>query len=262
MLSCGRSTAEHFKGVLKTTQPAEFVHAYIYPVSKVLTMNSALVFIPEDLLADHRVTYMLRLLFIETLPQLPILIVDPNAFRSSRNFTIRFQIEGFDTSQLSFSFLSDFNVLESVVIKQSSGVGLSDFPSLPNLQYLTINQCSGLNEWVLFPTTILSNTLEIINLKNNGLNNEVTDRILEWILNSCSDKNALKGIFLDENALTRIPRGLKYFPTPWALHLSKQKEPGFGVLTNLDLRQQYPSRLRVYLTESHITRIEPDTFQG
>ena len=160
----------------------------------------------ENFLFDHRVLEMTLQCNIWEKKELTI---HPEAFASSRNLMEEFGISYCDLSQLKFRFLVGFNRLSKFYIMDSVNVHMLNFPSLPNLTELVITLCpTALSNWTNFPN--LTNGLTFLNVQDNGLNNQMLDRVLEWILNGPS-RNTLSYIDLSGNTLTRIPPQLRYF---------------------------------------------------
>ena len=146
MLSCHGFPADQIKtALLQRKTPADFGQLYV-SVTPTVLINSTFVAIPEDFFGNHRCTYMLAIFSDLNLQfHKSRLTVNPGAFRASRNSVICFLIWDFDLTDLKFSFLIGFNNLKDLNITESHLPGLLDFPSLPNLEQLSIIDCTGLN---------------------------------------------------------------------------------------------------------------------
>ena len=222
------------------------------------------VFIPEDVFAYHWVTEEIEIGHCSSCDGKRFLKIDPNAFRSSKNFTLSFLINDFDLKNLNFNFLENFIGLEYLGFHNCTNVHLIDLPVLPNLFILSLNSCTGLNDWV-FPTPI-ANHFQKITFSNNAIDDEQIEQILNSFSAGPSEDNLIS-LDLSYNALTKIPTSLKLFQSLEEIFLHHQEKPGFGVLLIfLSLRAPLSMGLHFLnvldLSSSHITRITSNTFLG
>jgi len=100
-----------------------------------LTVRSEGDTIPADLLGQSRFATAGNLR-VEASSGLPILEVDPNAFRSSKNSLGSISLVSFDTGRMDFDFLTDFTSLTSIQLGLLKNLEMS-LPTLPILPALT-----------------------------------------------------------------------------------------------------------------------------
>jgi len=221
-------------------------------------------YIPEDVLGNKRV--------LEIMLQYPpganknsslTLQVDPNAFRSTKNYTRKVTLNNFDCNLLDLIFLSGFEKLTDIHFANLWNIEFC-FPSLPPLPRfakLSVEFCVGMNELYSFP--ILQNGLKVavfLGFDDTSLrmyNDATVDRILEWLL--LSSANTLKEINIERmNQITQVPRQI----------------PSFKALRKLGLESNNISAIRtgafmfslpvitLHIEGNGIKEIEPGAFQG
>lgn len=102
--------------------------------------------IPADLLGQSRLTNELMVYG----PQNdPLLKVDPNAFRSSKNSSLNYVfLSNFDLSQMDFDFLADFPSVGTLIFDSLLNLdrSLQTLPFLPTLADLHFHYCSDMNK--------------------------------------------------------------------------------------------------------------------
>ena len=174
-------------------------------------------YIPEDILGSKR--------SLEITLQYPpgtfqnaslALQVDPNAFRSTQNFTRKLILDNFDCSLLDLSFLSGFEKLTDLFFANLWNVEFC-FPSLPPLPRLTklaVEFCIGMNNLYNFPK--LKNGLKVVSFFGSNdtplktYNDDTVDRIMDWLL--ISSANTLEEITIARmNQVTQVPRQIPSF---------------------------------------------------
>ena len=271
-LNCDGISEKHINAIFKSTTPANFSFINIYLTPKMLATNSSIVVVPEDIFGSHRA---LRYIILgshqncscysrdHNIRLYPHPKVDPEAFRSSRNFLEMFIIHYSDLSELSFMFLKGFKNLKVLRIEGSINIRLLDFPLLPNLGEFTIKGCTGINELEIFPNLLKNNYPYQIGVTDSGLSNEAVDEILKCIFDllSFADKSRLANIKFSGNALTRIPRALNtYFHDIYSIELSRQKYPGIKLISALDFPNAHLISI-LDLKASHIKHIKPNTLK-
>ena len=212
-------------------------------------------FIPKDILANHSAVAIWiggnDTASAQFCPE-----IQSGAFRSSSNVNEEFYISSLDMRKIDWSFLNGFIKLRILSINYAVNVELSKLPSLPKLTDLGLHFCKGVNDWTHFPN--LSNGLKYLAIVYSGLNDNALDRILDWVLRGLSN-GTLRNLCLSENALTCIPRQLKYFPCLVRIHLDGQKYPGFGTISDLSLPAPV---IYLNLSSSYITTVLAGAFKG
>ena len=213
--------------------------------------------IPDNFFVNHRVTKNLEVIGNVLAAEQVVLEIQPDAFRSSQNHLKQFKIYSCDVKILNFRFLSNFSQLTDLSIKKSVNFHTFNLPPLPNLISLSILNCTGLNQWTVFPNFVKG--LEYLDLECNGLNDETTEQLLRYIMTGPSNVS-LTNIRLSRNALTRIPRQLKSFANIKNMFFNDQREPGFGSLSYLS--PLIHVEIYIDLSSCNITSIQPDALKG
>ena len=264
---CYKITTDQVKEVFESTTAFDVDTLYI-------GLKSSTVFIPENILQHRRImggvfvsneyghSSALKVnpaVFHPTRVrnengEIATLQVHPAAFHSSRNFVKEFAIYSYDLGLLSFSFLEDFNVLSNLEIRNCENVDISSLPLLPKLNFLVVNDCTGLNDWTEFPQ-LVDNGFQVLSITGNGLNDVSADRILKWILEGSSNVT-LTYLDLSGNVLTRIPDQIKSFASLETVYLNDQQKPGFEFLSAFSFPD---SIFFLNLSSSYISSIEPNT---
>lgn len=142
------------------------------------------------------------------------LVIDPDAFRSTRNFTTYLSIDSCNLAQLDFSFLTGFDQLADLDIFKSTNLHLSwsNLPPLHSLTLLTIDPTSRLNDWVDFPTLSRGLTkVEIALSEDDGFQDEGVNRFLTWALKSSTETLRTLKIYAPSGSLEQMPRQLSFF---------------------------------------------------
>ena len=223
--------------------------------------------IPEDMFADHVVTYEIAIIDSRPDVSAPIeLKIHRDAFRSSRNFTKRFKISNigsYNHHMFNFSFLDDFNELQEFVVFRAYSFQWNTLPPLSNLNLISICRCHSVMNTLFvynpkFPRLIKG--LDKLELKSDKLQDKAAEIILEWVLTGPS-YDTLYHVDLSGNELTRIPRQLKSFSRLKTIRLKNQKHPGFGVISSSSVPLP-DSVIFLDLSCTHIINILPDTFEG
>lgn len=189
------------------------------------------------------------------------LVVDPNAFRSTADFTQIFDIVYMsDMSSLNFNFLSGFNELQSLgMFGNSYGVAASipSLPPLPFLKELIIVQSDLYAVGTNFPD-LSPATLERLWIFSNRLDDAASDAILNNVLASTSGASVMQ-LELYDNALTRIPQQAQFF-----VHLNYLdiKQNSITEVLSGDFTFQ-PPVLRIDFSKNPIgNKFQPGSFEG
>ncbi len=175
--------------------------------------------IPEDILANKRAINLN--IGSQTTVQTELVIVDPNAFRSTKNFTKTIIVHGFDCTHLDLAFLSGFDQLINFTLAYSSDIeySLPTLPPLPSLSILDITFALGLEEMQTFPNLV--NGLKyatFVSREDAVWSHSKISNVLDWILLSSAD--SLEYLTFESNyQLTQIPKQIVYFKALSSLNL-------------------------------------------
>ena len=211
--------------------------------------------IPADLLNNHWTGR------IEISCKNGSLRADPQAFRSSKNTTENISINNCDLTGLDFGFLSGFDQLSLTYFSGLSNIGAANwnsFPSLPNLNELTIYKSAGLNEWTGFPR--LTRGLDRLYIQECDIQDAAMDRVLNWIAQSSAD--TLHTLEIEVNYLTTVPLVLRVpsFPKLTNLYLGKQKT-AIPVIP-IDSLHGFSPYFKLQVADTGINKIDEGAFQG
>jgi len=216
--------------------------------------------IPEDVFGVNRMRRILLEYPYGTFINRSLsLQIDPNAFRSTKSYTKKFELRFIDCTLLDLSFLSGFDNLTELWFFHTDSIQhcLLSLPPLPKLARLEFFSCEGMNELHTFPSMINGLNKVLFDGENVTYNDETVDRILDWLLLSSSETlEEMKMAYM--NQVTRVPHKIASFKSLKKLELHNNKittiksgDLSFSVsVTYLDLRS------------NGINEIEPDAFQG
>lgn len=246
---------DEVKAVFSRTAPIDILYLYLY-------VRPTGDYIPADLLGGSTVSYHLELNSNSNL-NYPLLEVDPNAFRSSKDTLMLFDMWNLDISLLDLSFLADFQKVSSLNFDSIAHLGLSlpTIPSLPALRGLYIYHSTGLDEISQAGENHLKgNGLEEFFVQSSDLDANVIAQLLDWIL--LNSAQSLKSAFIDNNRMESIPPQLSSFQKLDAIYIRNNNEDltipnnSFFVIAN--------STNYVYmdLSSSRVVRVESAAFQG
>jgi len=183
--------------------------------------------------------------------------VDLESFQYSGQLTTAFSISGCELDLLDLSFLTRFEVLSDLFFGDSINVqtSLMSLPVLPSLTYLAIVRCPDFGSTNLFPK--LNSGLTELLVGENGWNDEIMSRILDWTLESSID--SMEVIITNGNALSVPPQQIARFTRLTFLWLRNNTVP--MTLKNGSLTFEFPvSDLDVSNNPQLI--IEDGAFQG
>ena len=216
-LTCENITLAQVSRLFRRTTPADLEDIDIF-----LSPCGSTAIIPADLFNSHRLKNI-RIFcpYLSCKIGKHFLIVDPQAFRSSKNTTQSIHFYGWDMSRFDFQFLSGFKQITSITFYFMSKVDKANWASFPILESLisfSITKSTGLNEWTTFPP--LAQGLGVLHLSSNEINDEAMDRILNWAIKYSSD--TLITLLLVSNNLTHLPSQLSHFPKLWLLTTHRQ----------------------------------------
>lgn len=229
-----------------------------------------------DLLGESNVT-SLSIIATGNGESLTSLIVDPNAFRSSKNTLRYFSLMSYNTDKFDFQFLKGFQRLHHILFSRLSNLhkSLPTLPSLPSLNGLAIWFSTGLNEtWqstdkITLQTGAGLNDLLVIGCELDG---ESLAHFLDWIMPSSiktfsslhvafntigfitrqlSSFKGLKKIEITHNQLDLVvSKNSFYLQDIYAVHMDTDAYTGYWRPPNTDL------------SNSRIVDIESGTFKG
>lgn len=252
---CENATAAQIKEVFLLTSRTTFHTVKL----DILPWNSLRIEIPEDILANKRVTNLN--LVSETPDDTFELKIHRNAFRSTKNFTKSIFFYGFDFSEVDLSFLRGFGQLRNFTLSNCFNIEISftTLPPLPSLSILDLTEVQGFQEMETFP--ILANGLKYAAFVSREyeaiLSDSQLSRILDWVLISSAD--SLERLTLERNFhVTKIPKQISSFK---ALNYLNLRECRIRSIKSGDLSFSVPIKTLI-LFNSSISDIEPGAFQG
>lgn len=225
-----------------------------------VTLQSGGYFIPADLLGQSRLTDFLNIIGSSVYPIKPPLAVDPNAFRASRNSTLKYvTITKVQGTLLDFSFLTGFDnigYLESTYIEN---LNPTTIPTLPNLSFLTFGYNTGINEAFQVDGDFILETSQGLDnfeaydcdLDTNGLAN-----LLKWILPSSNE--TLSFLNIGSNDFSSIPEQMSSFRSIKYFYIDDNRRP----LTIGKNTFHCDGCLSIIMASSNITSVESGAFQG
>ncbi len=191
-------------------------------------------------------------------------VVDQNAFRSTKSYTKTLNLNRMDCFLLDFNFLSGFDKLSELYLSniQNIQMCLPSLPSLPSLTTLAIEYPTGMNELYSFP--VLQNGLKIAKFVGSpylppemSMTDVTFNRIMDWIL--ISSENTLEELGVSNMAqVTEVPRQIPSFK---ALRKFWLHSNNISTIKNGSLYFTAPVSL-LNIKENGITDIEPNAFQG
>ena len=217
--------------------------------------------IPADFIGNHT---RIRHVILQCNPKSESLSLDPQAFRSSKNYTERLYLEGCNMSRTNFkNILNAFNAkkLMEIGFSQSSNVDLINWTSitpLTNMTALYFAGSHGLTGWKNFPN--LTKGLEKLELQNNFLHDEAMDRILNWTLKFSA--NTLESLFIQGNGLTKIPWQISKFKKISVLAFEDQREKGIPIIFNGSKALFFHGQPKICAKRNKIIEIQPGALQG
>lgn len=254
-ITCSDVPMEEVKAMFhRTSPPYDWNTLTLTPL-----LNESI--IPADLMGDHRVSYNIQLNSPDDSSYK--MRVHPDAFASSRTTAYFVSFYRGDFSQFDFQFLAGFDRLGQIDISECYNVHLAEWaamPSLPGLEYFTIQRSTGLNEWSNFPT--FSQGLLRLHLPGNVIEDEAIDRIVNWTVTESGNK--LEWLDIHSNKLTRIPMHIPQFTKLRFLDLSRQAIYGSGmeVIHAESLVFRSSTFFGLVLDHCNISTIEPGAFAG
>ncbi len=213
--------------------------------------------IPPNLLPRKEV----RIVSIQSHDMYDHLIVDQDAFDSSRAITERLTIEFCDLAYFDFSFLTSFSRLKSLKIVGSLNIVskvILTLPILTSISTISLTFCSGFHDWQTFPA-LASGVLEILELQSNQ---DIDDKIMGVILGGILPSSAysLKSLLLSENKLTKIPEELHFFSRIEKIDVHGNSIPA---ITNISFQSSFEFPiLDLDISSSGVAEIQPDAFSG
>ncbi len=223
-----------------------------------LTVQSGGDFIPADLLGQSQLTYTL---FIAGSSLKPSLSVDRNAFRASRNSTLRSvgitQLQG---ASLDFGFLAGFDNVSYLGITYIENLNPTTLPALPSLNYLSIIYSTGINEAFqdISGNFVLETNqgLGIFDAYGCDLDTYGLANLLDWIFPSSAE--TLFYLNIPFNYFSSIPRQMSSFQSIKNLYINGNRQS----LTIGNNTIHCNGCLYLDIESSNITSVESNAFQG
>ena len=181
--------------------------------------------------------------------------INPTAFRSSRSTALQVSIEKCDLRQVDWSWLNNFNVLESLHLSSSSLVNLQTMPMLPSVTALYVLFCGDFVELHSPKQTPNLNRLQIDYSYN--VSNEVLDGIVSAAAGPYGD--TLEILSLVANQMTRIPSAIGSFTRLQSLHLEHNM---IHTLPTGSLHLSSTALSNVWLSNNNLKTIQSGAFKG
>lgn len=226
-------------------------------------------FIPVDFLGESNVT-SLSIVGSGNVGSLTSLIVDPNAFRSSKNTLQYFSLMYCNTDKLDLQFLKGFQSLHHMLFWQLSNLhrSLPTLPTLPSLNGLAIWFSTGLNEtWQSTDNIVLQSGVGLKDLLifDCELNGDSLAQILDWIMPS--SVKTLSSLHITFNKIDFTPWQLSSFRGLKKTQLTHNKvdlvlPKNSFYLQDKDMGFLVTDKPHIDLSNSRIVEIEPGAFQG
>lgn len=225
--------------------------------------NDSIITIPTDLLKEHQVVYEIQIYSLQS--QIYSLRIEPEAFRSSKNYTEGFYLGNYmdsgrlDLSRLDFDFLMGFHKLSTLDLRFTANVHLAKWtslPPLPNLKSLSIFISTGLSEWDTFPSLVRG--LEELYLHYNNIESVAMDRILNWTVGHSA--TTLENLGLSGNDLTSIPQQISSLISLRSFVIESQNT-GIPLISSGSIKS-YGSLTFFSAHSNGFETIESDAFQG
>ena len=196
------------------------------------------------------------------------LIIDANAFRSTKSVTNELLIKNCDLSQLNWGFISNFTNLKNLYISENDNV-LASFYTLPSasltrLSYLSLVANTGLN------SGFLNLSLRYPEPLKQGLNHlDVTESdlsdfalncfLIKWI--TPYSKNTLDYLDISGNNLTKIPNEIRNYHNLTNFYVTFNQQPLTIQKNALNLKKITLDGYKM-VRFSRVTSIQPGAFQG
>lgn len=258
VVECLDVSLDSVNDVFERTTPANL---FVFSFRPTIAENAP--FIPEDLIGNHHAEIIDLFCASANYP----MKLDENAFRSSAGYTTQLSIHDCDMNLMGgfdFSFLSVLaSSLESLKFQSTLRIHLAAWntlPALPKLTQFILFDNQGMNEWSNFP--ILVHGLDEISLSQRN-SEPVTDggisRLLNWALESSEE--TLRMLYLDYNALTKVPEQIQLFNQLYTLAIRNQPDSPLPSIETDSFVFSAPVRF-FYLSSVGVETIEPNSFQG
>lgn len=204
-----------------------------------------------------------------------LLIINSDAFTSTKIDTNAITLQNCDLSNFNWSFLTNFTYLNSISILNSSNLHttFSTFPvkTMPWLKRLELNQIKGINGFgnagLKFPDSI-PNGLAYLSISRGYNNGNCKDcsigdialaKLLSWITPSSS--KTLTSVTLEGNSLIQIPTDIVKFTR--LSQFTIQNTVPMKIQSNaFNVSRTKDSYLNLDLGYSQITDVNSGAFQG
>lgn len=184
--------------------------------------------------------------------------VDKDAFQSSVEHLIHFEITGFDLSRLDFRIFHKMSSLIGLSFDHVTRIrGLPTDTSLLNLKSLRLHDVPDFVEWSEIARTFIR--LESLYLDDDKLEDSSVSKLLQSIINSFNRKT-IRQLSLWGSRLTVVPKQLQKLPYLSFLNLfgnAIQSLPKKSISFHPDVKVSF-----VILTNNKLDKIEPGAFQG
>ena len=180
------------------------------------------------------------------------LLVNGDGFLNSQTTATIVAMEGCSLDQINLAFLNNFSALYELIIRNSTFPAMSTLPALPSLYRLIVSNCQNFKTW---GNPSLGSVHELY-VHSNNLGDDVVSGILSSLLSS---SNSLESLYLQSNALTKVPDAVRSFTKLSTLNLNDNLIP---VITTGSLAFSVPEVRYVRLEGISLNTIQAGAFQG
>ncbi len=219
--------------------------------------------VPADLLSQSRVKSLLILdgVKIDNSP-VPLLTVDPTAFRSSKDTLESFRMSHLNTTKIDFGFFNEIPKIKEIDFFKITDIEKSfhTLPPMPSLSKLTFYSMNGLKD-VLKPGNLFlqGGGLNDLLIYNCDFDENDVDVVLNWALPSSSQ--TLRFIDIAFNRIEFIPRQVKAFQNLETLNV-KQNSGNLSLPKDSIYMIPRLDNGVVQIEDSPIVFLESGAFQG
>ena len=183
------------------------------------------------------------------------LTINQNAFRSSRTTANHVTIEKCDLRQLDWQFLTQFSVLDSLLLVESSIINMQNMPLLPSVTAIYIIGCGGFQE--LYPPEQTPNLTRLQIDNSFNVSDQVFDSIVTTAASSYMD--TLEILSLVGNKMTRIPSAVGNFTRLISLQMENN---AIKTLPTGSLHFTSTQLSTIWLSNNKLQTIQPGAFKG
>lgn len=186
-----------------------------------------------------------------------LILIDPDGFSFTKDYTTILTITKCDLSLLRFEFLTYFDRLQNLVIRNARNLYQTNFVQIPtplpssSLNSITITECPDVNKLTGFPSVPLAE----VALSSNNLYDDDMSSILDSLLMPTRD--TLTSLDLAINRLSFVPTQIVQFTRLQQVYLDQNK------IINIPAGAfNFPTGVNFSLNFGEISIVEPGAFEG